>query len=441
MLCYIKDFKSFETITKYDAVSYALSDGTEGSVTIYQKDPVELTQKYIGMWLMINDGLLPSTNPPKPRQSIYYIAGCTPSDDSIDLKIVHPIEAFEREVLYGEETTYGDLIYNILVNDYGENCPDDEYRMTCLNVTNTDETECTVEPDEYGYIVPKDYFAEARKSGVAIIFTPTSDNKLKVEIKTANYEPGVVVIGDGHNQLSSESYDASFCAKVTVIHDLGNITDFTWRNGAVDNTGAYFQSDYYICTELYEIPAKSSVTVETNAEHKYIFVVYDTNGTFIRTYGVQEEKKKYILDSASKILVILAKIDDSAITTDDSNYVTVSYYVTEDFYLSSDGDISSTPSQNRAKGIWRITTANADDDPKAIATDIFNSNTDNHKIEFYSDKFYEYYQPLSMRLRREVVDTIVTSRVHRSSDSRYFYICGNLATTLTDKIKKIEEAE
>ncbi len=258
MICYIKSFKDFKTIAKYDAVAYSLTDGEDGSVTIYEKNPIELTTKYTGCWLVIGGvnqkvNSLPYSYTTEVDESggiilnitgnslitneivlgtggleyninsvsydktpfIFYISGASPSDDSLTLTIKHPIYAFDRAVLYDNSTVYGTLIANILNNHYGVNCPDSEYAMTYMSVSNTDNTECTITTDNYGYVIPSDIFEMARQDGVIIDFRVTSSNTLAVNISTANYQSGVVVFGDGHSQLQSESYDASYCAKAT----------------------------------------------------------------------------------------------------------------------------------------------------------------------------------------------------------------------------------
>ena len=75
-----------------------------------------------------------------------------------------------------------------------------------------------------------------------------------------------------------------------------------------------------------------------------------------------------------------------------------------------------------------------------VATGAFSGNSDNHKIEFYSDKRFEYYQPMILRLRGEILETIITSRTLSRNDGRYFYKCGNLMTTLTDHVRGLEKS-
>ena len=324
MRCYIKDFKTFLTIAKFDATSYSLPDGTKGEIVIYQKDPVDLRTKYVGMWVIINS-------------EIFYISEVTPNDDYVSLEIQPPIYAFTRQVEYDGSTTYGTLITNILNNDFGANCSDTEYRLNYLSVTNTDTTACLIETDDYGFIIPCDIFDDALYAGVAIDFSYTN-TELNVDIHTANYDEGVVAFNDGKTILEAESYDPNFIAKVTVLHRL-----------ETENEG-------------------------------------------------------------------------------DDEFEEIHYY------LSTDNQISTTPPVNRAKGIWKYYTASADESPLSVAIGAFSHNNDNHKIEFHCPTRFNLYQKIRMRLRGELFNTIITSRVLSSDDSRYYYTCGNLATTLTEKV-------
>lgn len=346
MLCYIKDFKTFETLSKFDSTEYSLAEGENGGVTIYQKNAVELTKKYVGMWLIIN-------------KELFYISGATPNDDSIDLVIQSPIYAFYRQVVYDGSETYGTLIKNILDDNYGINCPDNEYKLTYLTVTATDSTPCIIEPDDYGYVIPFEVFDDALYYGVAIDFNFTNTS-LSIIVRTANYDIGTIVFNDGSTTLESESYDINYVAKVTVIHDLG-----------------------------------APESEEENDE------------------SVQESEES------------IEEEDDEP----------AHYYEEINYYLSTDGYVTTTPPQNRAKGLWKYYTANQDESPLAVAIGAFSHNNDNHKIEFRSLKRFALYQSINMRLRGELFSTIITARILSSNDNRYYYKCGNLATTLTEKIE------
>ena len=334
--------KTFETISKFDSTEYSLAAGENGQVTIYQKNAIELTTKYVGMWLIIN-------------KELFYISGATPNNDSIDLIIQEPIFAFSRQVEYDGSTSYGDLIKNILDDNFGINCSDSEYKLSYLTVSNTDSTPCKIETDDYGFVIPYEVFDDALYEGVDISFNFTN-TELLVSISTVNYETGIVVFNDGSTTLESESYDANYIAKVTVIHDLPTP----------------------------EPEPESDPALEEDPDPGQIFEVID-------------------------------------------------------YYLSTDGHISTTPPVNRAKGIWKYYNASQDENPLSVAIGAFSHNNDNHKIEFRSLTRFALYQPIKMRLRQEIFTTIITARILSSGDNRYYYKCGNLATTLTDKIDSSED--
>ena len=542
MICYIKSFKDFKTIAKYDAVTYSLADGEDGRVTIYEKDPVQLVTKYVGCWLVIGDGKVNAEslqysystevdeeggivlnitggnlnvyeNPLVTggieyninakrytrRQYVFYISGCSPEDDSLDLTIRHPIYAFERAVLYDGSEDYGTLISNILNNDYGVNCTDPEFKIDYMDVTNSDHTECIVETNNYGYIVPCDIFEDARKNGVIIDFINTPTNRLSVEIKTAAYEKGIVVFGDGHSIIQSESYDASYCSKVTVLHELQKQSDVLLSSEKQIVTA----DNLKIAVQFSQDIAKSRQTGKTvmmarlyaeweklkdgnitfNKNRFDVYLGTNTSGTKIlksapewkRTEdagymytdwfelkGIDETESVtvYVICNANgssekqpggQSFYLTMTIEGLIKSTDikigplmnDGDEDSRTLYRILEYYLTKDGQIvqEQPEVEDRANGQWQIYEANSSDSPLMVATGAFSNNSDNHKIEFYSDTYFEYYQPMKLRLRNEVLDTIITSRTVTRTDERYFYKCGNLVTTLTDHVQKAEAGD
>lgn len=115
--------------------------------------------------------------------------------------------------------------------------------------------------------------------------------------------------------------------------------------------------------------------------------------------------------------------------------------VLHDFYLSEDHHISTEPPANRLYGKWNVYQANADEDPLAVARGALSGNRADHKIEFYSDKRYELNQPINLRLRDEVFSTEITARIDSSTDDRYFYRCGDLKNTITERVQELSSAE
>lgn len=556
MICYIKSMKDFKTIAKYDAVSYSLTDGEDGSVTIYEKNPVELTTKYTGCWLVIGDSKT-KTNSLSYSYSVeddesggivlnitgnslrvhetplltggleyginsitydktpylFYISGATPADDSLTLTIKHPIYAFDRAVYYDRtKVTYGSLIKKILDDDYGINCTDSEFAMDYMQVVNTDNTPCTVETNNYGYITPSTIFELARIDGVKIDFAVTSSNTLNVTISTADYDYGVVVFGDGHSQLEAESYDASFCSKATVLQELQEVSgilsepnidaghntldkviDFgtestaddlkahveiaqdiqaTWATGKVQLMARFYvewntmsggditftnnKLDIYLgrnssgtklleaapewqrsseagtmVTNWFDLSPLTNSQAPGSCELYAVFIV-DGSSASPRTNYSEILVNNIINSAAIKYGPLNGNGDDNP-----------TLFRVLDYYLKKDGTISTTApaTEDRAHGQWLIYECGADEYPQIIAMDVFASNSDNHKVEFYSDTLFELYQPMRLRLRGEVLETIITSRTISQADGRYYYKCGNLVVQLTDHVKKAEKEE
>lgn len=104
-----------------------------------------------------------------------------------------------------------------------------------------------------------------------------------------------------------------------------------------------------------------------------------------------------------------------------------------DYYLSIDGTISTTPPVNRASGDW-VTVKQGEDNLLDTATAVFSENIKSHKIEFYSDIQLDLYAHVNVRLNGKVYASQITYVGIMSMDSRYLYRCGELATTLTEKV-------
>lgn len=110
-------------------------------------------------------------------------------------------------------------------------------------------------------------------------------------------------------------------------------------------------------------------------------------------------------------------------------------YVSTDYYLSASGDVSTSVPASRAAGKWAHTTCKSNEDPAATAAAIFAQNINSHKIEFYSTRAFDLLSPVTMRLNKTVYSSRIIYIGKSSKDSRTLYKCGELATTLTDKIR------
>ena len=424
------------------------------------------------------------------KMLVYYISECSPDSSSLVFTIQHPIYAFSRRLLYTGETTWGDLISKAIRSGFDGECQDRNFAMPYILVQGGSTTECYIETDDYGYYVPSDYFEYARKIGINIDFSVKDNTRLLVSISNASQEYGTVLFNDGHSQLKDETYASNKYSKVTVLQKLDTVGPVIGRSD-ISEIEAYNSS---IFVEVAQDIANSYVSKKSmllvrivsywsGAESEIAFkncalVVKLTsssgtsllNTTFewtIKTdpgYATSDWFALSQLDEVSTCKLYVSIVPDrypneteaqsystfiytinvndivarSAIQFGplDSNYNQIMYRVL-DYYLSSTGSISTTVPAELADGEWIVIDANSDETPYDQAADIFQSNSDNHKIEFYSDQYFEYYQPIRMRIRSGVFETIVTSRTMSSSDYRYYYKCGRLLTRITEKVKAL----
>lgn len=110
------------------------------------------------------------------------------------------------------------------------------------------------------------------------------------------------------------------------------------------------------------------------------------------------------------------------------------------WYLAEDGTISTTIPANRAKGEWKTIIVGDDDDVAEEVAGEFAENSTSHKIEFWSDKRYNLNDNIRLLVNGSVVTSYIAYVGIRSTDDRYYYKSGELATTLVEKIQRVEES-
>lgn len=110
---------------------------------------------------------------------------------------------------------------------------------------------------------------------------------------------------------------------------------------------------------------------------------------------------------------------------------------TTDFFRAADGTISTTVPAARAAGKWVTITANASADPQEKAEQYFAKNANSHKIEFLCDRAFALCDELIMRLDGEVITSSVTYAAREAGSDWYHYKTGELAVTLSEKLKGV----
>lgn len=113
-------------------------------------------------------------------------------------------------------------------------------------------------------------------------------------------------------------------------------------------------------------------------------------------------------------------------------------YTMTHWYLSASGNISQNVPASRAEGEWAYITIGKDEDPETKAREKFKENISSHKIEFFSDRIYNFWDTVHFKIDGEVMNSRIVGIFISSDQTKYLYRCGDLATTLTEKVQKLQ---
>lgn len=105
------------------------------------------------------------------------------------------------------------------------------------------------------------------------------------------------------------------------------------------------------------------------------------------------------------------------------------------YYLSADGDVCEEEPVFRAEGKWEVLALDETENLEEKVQDIFSQNSNSHKIEWRSTKAYELYDTVVLRLDGGLMSSYVSYIGYSSGDNRFYYKSGELATTLTERLK------
>ena len=105
------------------------------------------------------------------------------------------------------------------------------------------------------------------------------------------------------------------------------------------------------------------------------------------------------------------------------------------YYLDAEGTVRHTEPARRAEGKWEVLALEEYEVVEDRVQDIFSQNSNSHKIEWRSDKQYELYDTVVLRLDGGLMTSYVSYIGISSSDNRFYYKSGELATTLTERLK------
>lgn len=121
----------------------------------------------------------------------------------------------------------------------------------------------------------------------------------------------------------------------------------------------------------------------------------------------------------------------------DANGEPIYETVAKDFYLSESGEVSESIPARRAEGGWDTISVNAKQEPLEKARETFAKNKKSHRVEFYSQKDMSVFDPCIISLYGEQLSSFISYKGKSSTDSRYFYKSGELATKASEKLRSI----
>ena len=105
------------------------------------------------------------------------------------------------------------------------------------------------------------------------------------------------------------------------------------------------------------------------------------------------------------------------------------------YYLSADGKVTTQEPVFRAEGKWEVLALDETEELEEKVQDIFSQNSNSHKIEWRSTKPYDLYDTVVLRLDGGLMSSYVSYIGISSADARFYYKSGELATTLTERLK------
>ncbi len=208
--------------------------------------------------------------------------------------------------------------------------------------------------------------------------------------------------------------------KMAYLNITNNADSVSYTPPKTDDSGFYGLNEYIRSLEA-EAGLEAVFTVQTGALGIEFKAREESENTiFFHTQEAQLLSQTFANKAVAKVTVVKGE-------------------ASTDFYLSASGEITTTPPTERATGSWEVVTAKgADDVPLEVARSIFLKNIEAHKIEFMSARKFKPYDRIRTNLNGVPLVTNVCFVGKSKRDSRYRYKCGELRTTLTEKISGLK---
>lgn len=173
------------------------------------------------------------------RGNIWLLSTVTPKNDTTTLRLLNPINAFDRDVFYtapAEGTTMEAFIASLLETEFKAQA-DPFFAMPYLDITYTGETAFVApEADDNGIFNVLEYLRLADESYGIRVRLKLSGKSLCVQIEHRAATARQVIFDDGHAQLVKQAYSSGSIGKVTTLQN-GVVTDwYLSMTGLVSNS-------------------------------------------------------------------------------------------------------------------------------------------------------------------------------------------------------------
>ncbi len=111
------------------------------------------------------------------------------------------------------------------------------------------------------------------------------------------------------------------------------------------------------------------------------------------------------------------------------------------YYVDSVGSVSATAPSPRLAGEWKVVEARDNKSALEVAQEAFSENVAANKISFATAARYKLGDTIRTRLDGQASTVKITAIRFSSGDSRYVYECGELTTSLSERLAASESIE
>ena len=101
-----------------------------------------------------------------------------------------------------------------------------------------------------------------------------------------------------------------------------------------------------------------------------------------------------------------------------------------------DGNLVTDRRDGRVRGTWQYVTIGEDDDAETKVWETFGKAAGTHKIEFRSARRFRLGDLVTIRTGTRVTIGRISSVTKSNTESRYQYVSGDLAVTLTELLRR-----